>query len=144
MEIDLGFGRYALEEEAKPKVQIISTQPTLEPKDRIYYCSKCNNILQWIEQPANKYVCYQCSLTYSEADTPLISIDQSIRPLQSVENTEKPVFISFKPNTRLQGQHMNNNVQVSGTLQRARIHVNGSPLLATEALIRKEFEEYGY
>ena len=84
-DIDLGFGRYAYDSEHhnRPKVQIIAPkQPP--PEDRVHYCSTCNGKLQWLEQN-RKFICYKCSVTYSETDTPLASILNSIKPLQSTD-----------------------------------------------------------
>jgi hypothetical protein len=146
LEVDMGFGRYALEleEQTKAKVQILTTEPALEPKDRIYYCSKCNGKIHWIEE-SKKYICYNCSVTYSEIDTPLSSIDQSIRPLQSVDPYERiePAIVSRRIDTRLEGQRPNEHVQVSGTLRRATIRTDNLSLV-TEDLIRKELEYERY
>jgi hypothetical protein len=147
-DIDLGFGIYDYERYNKPKVQILT--PREPPKEQqVKYCSSCDQKIEWIET-SRRFICYSCGVSYHELyDTPLSSVDQAIHPLQSNDPYERiePAIISAKPDRRLQGERTNKHISISGDLRRARVHVDGSPLLATEEVIRKELGEdsaYGY
>lgn len=148
-EIDLGFGLRQYDFYNQPKVQILTPMSYKEELQKPKLCTQCHNPITYLQQ-SQKWICYKCQLTWmKDFDTPLSSNENAIKPLQSNDpyERESPTFISFKPDRRLQGEPTNKHITISGTMRKAKIHVNGSPLLATEDLIRKELGEdtaYGY
>ena len=149
-DLDLGFGRHDTEIIDSYNFKGTITNLKEPPKEQqIKYCSSCNQKIEWLEQ-TRRFICYSCGVTYHELyDTPLASLDQAIRPLQSNNPYERiePAILSAKVDRRLQGERINKNISISGTITGAKVHVDGSPLLATEEVIRKELGEdafYGY
>ena len=118
-DLDLGFGRHDTEiidsYNSIPKVQLlISKEPPKE--QQIKYCSSCNQKIEWLEQ-TRRFICYSCGVTYHELyDTPLASLDQAIRPLQSNNPYERiePAILSAKVDRRLQGERINKNISHIG------------------------------
>jgi hypothetical protein len=149
-DVNLGFGIHDSEyhpNSRKAKVQLLIPEQDL-PENRTHYCSTCNHRLDYINA-AKKFICYSCNVSYHELyDTPLSSIGQQIRPLQSNNPDERiePALISFKPNEKLRGRGQNPRFQVTGSIRKARITTNNLALV-TEDNIRKELgedEAYGY
>lgn len=149
-DLDLGFGIYDSERvdqyRNRSKVQILTPTPTLPPEERTHYCSKCNKKIEWLERPG-KFICYICGLSYHELyDTPLSSIDQQIKPIQSNDPNERqtPVFISIKRDTRLQGENKYANgiqdIRISGNGRIVKIKTNNLAA-ASEENIRKYLKE---
>jgi ribosomal protein L37AE/L43A len=117
-EIEHGFGVYGRREHErywnnKPRVQILTPRSYEEELQKPKLCSQCSKPISFITQ-SNRWICYTCQLTWvKDFDTPLSSIENTIKPLQSTDPYEReaPAFLSAKRNNRLQGEKNYSDIQ---------------------------------
>lgn len=151
-EIDLGFGRqYGRQQQEyewnRSRVQILTPRSQKEELQKPKLCTQCHNPITYLSQN-QKWICYKCQLTWMKNfDNPLSSTENAIKPLQSNDpyERESPVFISAKPDRRLQGENKQyangiQDIQISGNGRVVKIKTTNLAA-ASEENIRKYLKE---
>ena len=144
-EIDFGFGPQN-KVRSEPPSQILIPHSYKEELQKPKLCSQCSKPISFIPE-SSRWICYTCQLTWlKDFDTPLSSIENSIKPLQSNNPYEKesPAFISVKLDGRLQGENKYGNgiqgVRISGNGRIVKFRTTNLAA-ASEENIRKYLAE---